>query len=73
MLEFLQKGQCSKLYSTYHFAGRRTFVFNAKAVPATVGACILLTVGADTVGSLDDVQHLRNCRRGSELANQESG
>ena len=73
MLEFLQKGECSEFYSTYNFAGRRTFGLDAKAIPATVSACILLTVGTDTVGSLDDVQYLRNCRHGSELASQASG
>ena len=73
MLEFLQKGECSEFYTTYHFAGRRTLGFDAKAIQVAVSACILLAVGADTVGSLDDVQYLRNCRCGPELASQASG
>ena len=72
MLEFLQKGECSEFYSNYHFASRTTFGFDAKTIQAAVSACILLTIGAYTVGSLDDVQYLRNCRCGPELASQAS-
>ena len=68
MLEFLEKSEFSELYSTCHFVGRRTLGFDAKTVPAAVSSCKLLSVGADTVGCLVDVQHLCKCRYGSESA-----